>query len=94
MPSTTPASSPRAIINCRKVCKAVTGTIDLTGEAARSAYVLGGVWTRCPACGISLMADAVRGTYSATKKCGGACLHAKRGDCECSCAGANHGTGG
>jgi hypothetical protein len=26
-------------------------------------------------------------------KCDGRCLNAKRGDCECSCGGVNHGTG-
>jgi hypothetical protein len=26
-------------------------------------------------------------------KCDGRCLHAKRGNCECSCGGANHGRG-
>lgn len=87
------STSPRAIINCR-ACKAVTGKIELDGDAARKAYVLGFVDTHCPTCGIFVRAEAVRGTYLATKKCGGACLHAKRGDCECSCAGKNHGTGG
>jgi hypothetical protein len=93
MSNSTPATSPRAIINCRN-CKRVTGIITLEGAAARDAYVLGGVHTRCPVCQWSVLADAVRGTYSATKKCGGACLHAKRGDCECQCGGENHGTGG
>lgn len=88
--TTAPASSPRAIVNC-KFCKKVTGTIELTGEAARDAYVLGGFWTKCPVCNISICAEAVRGSYSAAKKCGALCMNAKRGDCECSCAGENHG---
>lgn len=90
MQSTTPASSPRAIINCRQ-CKRVTGTITLSGNAAIDAYKLGGVWTRCPACQMSVMADAVRGSFSSIKKCGAICMNAKRGDCECQCAGENHG---
>ena len=86
--------SPRAIINCRH-CKAVTGTIDLTGEAAERAYILGLVRdVRCPRCNAWVDADAVRGSYNPAKRCGGACLHAKRGDCECACAGLNHGSGG
>ena len=88
--NTTPATSPRAIIN-RKACKAVTGKLELTGDAARNAYVLGGVWTRCPRCGNSVMADAVRGIYNPAKACKTSCVNAKRGDCECSCGGRDHG---
>lgn len=92
MSTATQAASPRAILNCRN-CKRVTAVIPLEGQAARDAYVLGGYWTKCPICNWSECANAVRGTYS-SKKCGSLCLHAKRGDCECSCAGENHGVGG
>jgi hypothetical protein len=88
--STAPATSPRAIIFC-KACKKVTGKIELTGEAARTAYIMAGVWTRCPACGLSVNAEAVRGTYNAAKPCKTSCVNAKRGDCECSCGGRDHG---
>lgn len=84
------ATSPRAIIYC-KHCKAVTGKLELTGDAAHRAYVLGGVWTNCPVCNLSIMADAVRGTYNPAKPCKTSCVNAKRGDCECSCGGRDHG---
>src|SRR5262245_37596023 len=35
----------------------------------------------------------VWGTYKADVRCNGKCLHAKGGDCECSCGGKNHGSG-
>lgn len=36
---------------------------------------------------------AVRGTYNAGVKCTARCIDARRADCECSCAGKNHGAG-
>lgn len=88
--TTTLATSPRAIINC-KACKAVTGKIELTGDAARKAYVWGFVDTNCPTCGIFVRAEAVRGYYNPAKPCKTSCVNAKRGDCECSCGGRDHG---
>ena len=85
------ASSPRAIVFCKN-CKAVTGKMELSGQAAIDAYKLGGVWTRCSVCGYSVMADAVRGNYNPAKKCNATCVYAKRGICDCSCGGENHGS--
>lgn len=90
MNSTAPAASPRLIINC-KHCKTITGKIELDGERAHRAYVLGGEWINCPACHRSILADAVRGTYNPDKACKTSCVNAKRGDCECSCGGRDHG---
>jgi hypothetical protein len=92
METATLATSPRLIINCTH-CKTVTGRIelDISSDRAHRAYILGGEWVRCPACNYSMMADAVRGTYNASRKCKTSCVNAKRGDCECSCGGRDHG---
>lgn len=45
------------------------------------------------ACGKRRTCEMVSGRYSADHQCGAKCLNARRGDCECQCAGANHGRG-
>jgi len=47
----------------------------------------------CPACGRKRehRADAIRGTHNPDKTCSARCRNARRGDCECECAGEHHG---
>lgn len=40
-----------------------------------------------------LTGRVVRGRYNGSRKCDDRCVYAKGADCECSCAGRNHGTG-
>jgi hypothetical protein len=55
---------------------------------------IGNARPACPDHGDRLVRGArVDGTYNAEKKCNAACRNARRADCECSCAGANHGDG-
>lgn len=48
---------------------------------------------RCPNCGSQRGSDEVIGTFSDKHACDARCLSAKGPKCECSCAGANHGSG-
>jgi hypothetical protein len=50
----------------------------------------------CSCCGLRHAAERriVRPAVASNHKCGGRCLNAKGGDCECACGGANHGKGG
>lgn len=46
----------------------------------------------CPACGYPVIkSDVIRGKYSADHKCNRKCTSALGADCECQCAGENHG---
>lgn len=45
----------------------------------------------CPTCGREIGGRDVKGTYIATKKCDPRCTGATGHNCECQCAGANHG---
>lgn len=45
------------------------------------------------ACGRMVYGAPVKGTLNEHKKCGARCYNAKGGDCDCQCAGANHGSG-
>lgn len=46
----------------------------------------------CPVCGSTRVnVNLVKGTYIADKTCGARCMNAVGPDCECSCAGENHG---
>ena len=47
--------------------------------------------TRMCACGARVFLYVVRGKYRAAKKCTARCTAATGHDCECSCAGKNHG---
>ena len=42
-------------------------------------------------CGKAIYGEVIRGTFKEGKKCDGRCLSARGSNCECSCAGANHG---
>lgn len=43
-------------------------------------------------CGRSMRSEVVSGRLNESVRCGSACRFAKGADCECSCAGANHGS--
>jgi hypothetical protein len=45
----------------------------------------------CRKCGVSRVAKAVRGVYSAQHECSAKCMSSTGTVCECSCAGRNHG---
>lgn len=47
----------------------------------------------CGRCTRLTAGNPVRGRYSAHKTCDARCIYARGADCECSCAGANHGAG-
>jgi hypothetical protein len=47
----------------------------------------------CPRCKRTTFGTAIRGRYSARVTCNAKCIYATGHDCECSCAGANHGAG-
>lgn len=49
-------------------------------------------FTGCPKCHSKFIeGNAVKGTYSDSHKCDSRCMNAKGPDCECQCAGKNHG---
>lgn len=48
---------------------------------------------RCRTCRSQTSGTPVRGRYNPRQTCGAKCIYAKGPDCECSCAGANHGAG-
>ena len=47
----------------------------------------------CRSCKRPTSGNPVRGRFSAAHRCDARCIYAKGPDCECSCAGANHGAG-
>jgi len=48
--------------------------------------------TGCPNChSRHVEGNVVKGTYSESYKCDARCMNAKGEDCQCQCAGANHG---
>jgi hypothetical protein len=47
----------------------------------------------CGRCKRPTSGNPVRGRYSAHQTCDARCIYAKGPNCECSCAGANHGAG-
>jgi hypothetical protein len=47
----------------------------------------------CSSCRRPTSGETIRGRFSAGKPCGARCIFAKGPNCECSCAGANHGIG-
>lgn len=49
--------------------------------------------SHCRTCNRSTAGQAVRRRFSAAHRCDARCIYAKGPDCECSCAGANHGAG-
>lgn len=48
-------------------------------------------WEACPKCGRLIYGNAIEGTYNPNVKCGAKCRNATGPNCECSCAGENHG---
>jgi hypothetical protein len=48
---------------------------------------------RCPTHGRSFKWEQVKGTYSHGIRCDARCQYARGPQCDCSCAGANHGRG-
>lgn len=50
----------------------------------------GAIWLRCT-CGKSCEFKRLRGSLNVEKKCGARCMSATGNDCECQCAGRNHG---
>ena len=49
-------------------------------------------FTGCPVCHSKFIeGNVVKGTYSDKKACDSRCMNAKGADCDCSCAGKNHG---
>lgn len=53
--------------------------------------ILGDQYSMCWRCGNPVKTQPVRGKYSAKKICNARCLASTGPNCECSCAGANHG---
>lgn len=47
---------------------------------------------KCPSCNRTIYGDLVKGTYSEKHKCGKKCTQATGTNCECQCAGRNHGS--
>ena len=47
----------------------------------------------CRTCQRPTTGQTVRGRFSAGHRCDARCIYAKGPECECSCAGANHGAG-
>jgi hypothetical protein len=47
----------------------------------------------CHQCQRTTPGRIIRGTFSAAHRCDARCIYAKGPDCECACAGANHGAG-
>lgn len=70
---------------CIGTCKACKTTFAVTDTT---------VWRKiirpCPTCSTQTALDRVSGVKS-DKKCDARCQNAKRGECECSCGGENHG---
>lgn len=63
------------------------------GRGVRVVDLLGlGRKIACPDCGTAVKCQTIHG-YESAKPCGGSCLNAKRGTCDCSCNGENHGAG-
>jgi len=56
-----------------------------------TSYVLNDFALDCRKCGRAIHANEIRGRYNPNKKCTARCLAATGHDCECSCAGKNHG---
>ena len=48
---------------------------------------------QCRSCQRPTSGQPIRGRFSAAHRCDARCIYAKGPDCECSCAGANHGIG-
>ena len=46
---------------------------------------------RCDTCGCVRRVIRIQGTLNPSRKCTASCKRGKSGDCDCSCAGANHG---
>lgn len=47
----------------------------------------------CAACQRPTGGEQVKGRFSASRRCDARCIYARGSNCECSCAGANHGAG-
>lgn len=47
----------------------------------------------CDGCGKKMDYSPLSATLRPEVKCNGICIHARGGSCDCSCGGANHGTG-
>lgn len=97
------SSSPvRYIAKC-KACNVASSAL-LTGHPASPArgevvpvgvvhydYMTGGLCLVCRGCGKAKYAKAVRGVFSAKHVCSAKCMASTGTQCECSCAGKNHG---
>lgn len=69
-------------------------TVDSDVVAARNIDRLaGGFLPQCVAHRRTLRWDTVSGRRADDVKCSASCRQARRADCECSCAGENHGAG-
>jgi len=80
----------------RKDVECITVDVGYGRRETRYRTPQGGLWrnpsTACFSCGATVELELVKG-HVTDEKCGEKCRMAKRGDCECSCGGANHGNG-
>lgn len=53
----------------------------------------GGDDCKCPGCGKEMSWNYLKAVLVVEHKCDARCTHARGGNCECSCGGANHGKG-
>jgi hypothetical protein len=77
------ATAPRAMYRCERVRDHANG---------RARHFSGSPGTApCPECGRVTFGTTIRGTYHKDALCNSLCVAATGPDCECNCAGANHG---
>jgi hypothetical protein len=66
---------------------------DSRWPVEKPAYDNGELVVTCGKCGKRIRLQGVAGRYSADTKCDARCWNAKGNNCECQCAGRNHGGG-
>lgn len=84
-----------AFIRCK--CPGALGIIRLEDGAQINAggFITDAIYNcrRCWTCGARFRYSEIRGKLSTSHECNAKCLASKGPNCECSCAGKNHGKG-